>query len=396
MQNIPRYLHESYKEWKGWKHFREQIGKGKPPYNEAAKILQRKNIITKGKYNTQRGTDPDLQYFPKKMESYKEWKGWKHFREQIGKGKPPYNEATEILRRKNITTEDEYNTQRETDPDLQHFPKDMNLYKEWKGWKHFRGETPRIKKREKPPLNEVKEIFRRKNITLGPQFKKERETDLELQKIPSNLVASYTGWKGWRHFRGEKPQVKKSDRPPYNEATEILRRKNITHEGEYKIQKGTDPDLQYFPKTMESYKEWKGWPHFRGGKPQVKKSDRPPYNEATEILRRKNITHEGEYKIQKGTDPDLQYFPKTMNSYKEWKGWRHFRGEKLVKKDEKTPYNEVVEILRKKNITSDPQFKKERETDPELQKIPKTINKRAYPEWKGWKHFREQLKKRNE
>ena len=50
-----------------------------------------------------------------------------------------YNEVIEILKRKNITNEDEYNIQRSTDPDLQHFPKRMVAYKEWKGWRHLRG-----------------------------------------------------------------------------------------------------------------------------------------------------------------------------------------------------------------------------------------------------------------
>ena len=66
------------------------------------------------------------------------------------------------------------------------------------GWRHFRGEQ------EKPSLEEVLEVFRKKGIDSGAKYKRQRATDPELQNIPVSMkVYKKEGWKGWPHFRGE-------------------------------------------------------------------------------------------------------------------------------------------------------------------------------------------------
>ena len=62
----------AYKEWRqngGWKYVREQAGRNKPPYEELIGILIRKNIFSGPEWNTQKESDPELQYIPKKLDS---------------------------------------------------------------------------------------------------------------------------------------------------------------------------------------------------------------------------------------------------------------------------------------------------------------------------------------
>ena len=42
------------------------------------------------------------------------------------------------------------------------------------------------------------------------------------------------------------------------------------------------------------------------------------------------------------------------------------------------------------------EYKEQRETDPDLQHFSRHIDKITYPEWKGWRHLRGEIKKENQ
>ena len=75
---------------------RRQAGRSKPTYEELIETLIRKNIFSGPEWNTQKESDPELQYIPKKLDSaYKEWRqngGWKYVREQANSKEKPSND----------------------------------------------------------------------------------------------------------------------------------------------------------------------------------------------------------------------------------------------------------------------------------------------------------------
>ena len=405
LQHIPKKLHQAYPEW-SWRQLRGEIPKvnlkNKPPYKELINTLIRRNIISEDEWNAQREQHSELQRFPKNLlQGYQEWKGWKPFREQIGKGKPTYKELIEILIRKNIISRLEWKAQRETDPELQRFPKILDTFQEWKGWKLFPEQIGKEKPSNKEELSDRKraayerfiKTLIRKNITSRSQWKKQRETDPELKHFPKILESAYPDWKGWPHFR---KQIGKG-KPSREELINILRRKNIMTKKEWETQWKIDPELQHIPKDLPSaYPRW-SWYKVKGKPPRISSEKKPPYNILIEVLKRKNnITSQDEWEIQRDRDPELHPFPKDLrHAYpNEWKGWPHFRGEKPpIKRGKKPPYEELIETLKRKNIMWEYEWNTQRETDTELKYFPTRISKKSYPEWKGWPHLREQLKR---
>ena len=110
-----------------------------------------------------------------------------------------------------------------------------------------------------------------------------------------------------------------------------------------------------------------------------------------------------EWETQRETDPELKHIPKNLrHAYKEWNlngGWEYVRKKAGITGigrptyEDKPTYEGLVEILIGKNIFSGSEWETQRETDSELQHIPKGLYQ-AYEEWKGWPHFREQIKKK--
>ena len=412
LQRIPYKLHQAYPEW-SWRKLRGEIPKvsykRKPSYRELIRTLMRRNITSESEWETQREQHPELQRFPKNLlQGYAEWKGWRPFREQTGKGKPSYNELIKTLIRKDIISGPEWKIQRETDPELQRFPKTIEVYPEWKGWPHFRaqiGKDGRPSNKEFPPeeessaYKELKEILIRKDIMSGPEWTEQRKTDAELQHLPRTL-GSYVEWRGWSHFRKQigrearkPPKKEKSseeESSAYKELKEILIRKDIISGPEWTEQRETDPELRHFLKNLRGYPEWKGWRHFRE---QIGKG-KPSRADLIEFLRARNIMTKKEWEEQWDADPGLRHIPRHLpTAYLRW-SWYEVKGKPpRVSSAEKPPYDILIATLRRKtNITNQTEYEEQRDSDPELHSFPKDL-RHAYPEWKGWPHFREQADK---
>ena len=447
LQHIPKYLYEAYEKWnlnRGWEYVRKKAGvigvekvyKNKPTYEGLIEILISKNIFSGTEWKKQRETDPELQHIPKYLyEAYEKWnlnRGWEYVRKKAGvtgigksnyKDRPTYKELVKILIRKNIFSLSEWKKQRKTDPELQHIPKVLSeTYKEWNlngGWQYVRkkagvtgvGRTHK----GKPTYEELIEILISKSIFSSTEWKIQRETNPELQHIPKNLYEAYEKWnlnRGWEYVR-KKAGVTgvgrtHKDKPTYEELIEILISKSIFSNTEWKIQRETNPELQHIPKNpSQNYKKWTpngGWKYVRK-KAGVTGIDKPSYKKLIEILISKNIFSGTKWKEQREIDPELKHIPKNIwHAYKEWAsngGWEYVRKKagviqagRPVYKD-KPSYEELIEILISKNISSDTKWKEEREIDPDLQHIPKHLYG-AYKEWTpngGWKYIRTQINK---
>ncbi len=415
LQNIPKTL-ASYKEWKGWLHFREEIGKGKPSYEELIEILISKDIFSGSKWETQKETDPELKYIPKRLSyAYKEWNqngGWEYVRTQANKGKPTYETVIEILISKNIFFFSEWKNQRETDPELKHIPKSLNeSYKEWNqngGWGYVRTQAGftgtsrhahnRLRYKNKPTYEKLVKILVSKNILSGPKWKQQRETDPELKHIPKNLHHAYEKWNfngGWEYVRKQAGKGK----PSYEKLIEILIEKNIFSGAEWETQKEIDPELQHIPKNLhQAYKEWGpngGWKYVRK-QVEIDRSiykDKPTYEELVEILVSKNIFSFPEWETQRETDPELQHIPKSLSdSYEKWNPNGKWEYVRKQAGKGKPSYEKLIEILIGKNIFSGAEWETQKETDPELKYIPKRLSY-TYEEWNqngGWEYVRKQ------
>ena len=172
-----------------------------------------------------------------------------------------------------------------------------------------------------------------------------REELLELRRELEASVRSF--WK-----RGTKPSL--------DGVVEILRRKNIRLQTEYWERRETDPELQNLPKHLpQSYGvKWTEIQRLLG-------VSRPSLDEVVEILRRKNIKLQTEYWEQRETDPELQNLPKKLpESY----GVKWIKIQRLLGVS-RPSLDEVVEILRRKNIKLQTEYWEQRKTDPELQNL---------------------------
>ena len=378
LRKYPKNL-TSYKEWKGWRYFRKIQGLGRPPFKELIKDLIKRGIIKDPEWQKQRASNPALQKYPKNVYKYKEWKGWLYFRKEILgiQDKPSFKELIEDLIKWEITKGLEWERQRASNPALRKYPKNLTSYKEWKGWRHFRGEKPRVKK---PAFRElIKDLIKWK-VTTDPEWQKQRASNPALRKYPKNLT-SYKEWKGWRHFRGEKPRVKKppfkelikdlkkweiiedpewqkkraansvlqkypkdlykykewkgwkhfrkevlqvEDWPPFDELIKDLIRKKIKGDSMWRRERINDPELRKYPRDLFVYKEWKGWRHFHGKKPRIR--NKPPFRELIKDLIKWEITEEPEWQMQRVDNPALQKYPRNLYAaYTEWKGWKSFK-----------------------------------------------------------------------
>ena len=402
LQRFPKKIvNKTYPEWKGWRDFLNKPpiirGQDKPSLEELINTLIRKNITSGIQWKEQWETDPKLQRFPKEISKviYPKWKGWRHLRKEIEKRRPTFKELTEMVIRKNITSGTQWKEQWETDPELRHIPKDLHYH--YPGWSWR--EIQKLSGQSKPSYTELINILIRKNITSGTQWKEQWEIDPELQDFPTQIKRdNYPEWNGWKHFREEILKAKE-EKPAYKELIETLIKKNITSSTQWEEQWETDPELQRFLKTLKyAYPgQWKGWRHFnRELKALRNKDNKTSYKELIKILKRKGITSGTQWEEQWETDPELRRFPQkiTKRNYPEWKGWRHLQGKPspLTGKN-RPPFEELIQTLKRKGITSRTQWEEQWETDPELQKWPKKITKATYPEWKGWRHFRSVSKK---
>ena len=438
LQKLREELRESVRS------FWDNKNKDKPTFEELIETLIQKNIFLLSEWKTQRENDPDLQHIPKHLSrAYKEWNqngGWEYVRKKAGitgvgsttyKNKPSYEELIETLIQKNIFLLSEWKTQRENDPDLQHIPKHLSrAYKEWNqngGWEYVRkkagitgvGSTTY---KNKPSYEELIETLIQKNIFLLSEWETQRENDPDLQHIPKTLKETYKEWNkngGWEYVRKKAGitgvrRTTYKNKLTYEELIETLIQKNIFLLSEWETQRENDPDLQHIPKTLnETYKEWNqngGWEYVRKkagitGVGRTTYKNKPTYEELIETLIQKNIFSYPEWKIQRENDPDLQHILKVLSkAYKEWnqnEGWEYVRkkagitGVGRTTYKNKPTYEELIETLIQKNIFSYPEWKIQRENDPDLQHILKVLSK-AYKEWNengGWKYVREQANK---
>ena len=259
-------------------------------------------------------------------------------------------------------------------------------------------------KREKLSEDEVIKLFRRKNIMSNPKYKKERETDRDLQKIPLKLHSAYPGW-SWYKVKGESPPVRSKERPSEDAVIELFRRKNIMFSTEYETQRKDDPDLQKIPLKLHSAYPGFSWYKVREEPLPIEKpssedeviklfqrknimSD-PEYqiekpsseDEVIKLFRRKNIMSDPEYQKRRKTDSELQILPKNIYSTYPGFSWYKVKGKSppvRVNFKDKPSEDKVIQILRRKNIMFGTEYETQRKDDPELQKIPKNLHV-AYP-----------------
>ena len=282
-------------------------------------------------------------------------------------------EAYELLQRKNITLTT-FRKRRETDPELQKIPANPeNHYKGW-SWYEARGKA-------KPNFFETKEeayeLLQRKNVT-STNFRERRETDPELQRrIPEQPRRHYEGW-SWYEATG---RMKPAFFETKEEAYELLQRKNITSTN-FRKRRETDPELQRRIPAAPS-KHYEGWSWYEvTGK--IKPTFLETKEEAYELLQRKNVTSKTDFGKRRPTDPELQKIH--SNPLKHYEGWNWYEATGRIKPTFLETKEEAYELLQRKNVTSEPDFRKRRPTDPELQKI-QAAPERQYEGW-SWKEAR--------
>ena len=296
--------------------------------DEVIEILQRKGIRTKTEYQERRKTDPELQDLPFSLPKAYKIK-WSEIQKRMGltvvqpitqSNKPSLKEVIEILKRKGIRTEPEYQERRKTDPELQDLPFSLSkAYKiKWSEIQKRMGLTvvQPITQSNKPSLKEVIEILKRKGIRTEPEYQERRKTDPELQSLPSNLPRSYNlKWSEIKRRMGFVVRITQADKPPLEEVLEILRKKVIRAKTEYQKRRKTDPELQDLPVSLpKAYKiKWSEIQKRMG----LTVSNKPSLEEAIQILQKKDIRTRTEYRKQRKTDPELQKLPSNLpRSYK--------------------------------------------------------------------------------
>ena len=222
-------------------------------------------------------------------------------------------------------------------------------------------------------LAEAKEIVRRKGIASGPEFRKQRKTDPELQQIPShpNVFYKNEGWISWPAFLGTN-RLTRFNRFSLAEAQETVRRKGIKTQKEFRERRKTDSELQQIPSAPnEAYqnKGWVSWSDYLGinGVIRVTKFNQLSFRKAKSLVRRKSIKTQKEFRKRRKTDPELQQIPSTPDkAYKDegWVNWPDFLGTR------KLSLAEAKTLMEKKGIKTKIEFWKQRKTDSKLQQIP--------------------------
>ena len=268
LQNLPSELPQAYKV--KWSDIKKRLGlvvvrqitkENKPSLEEALNILQRKGIRTWTEYTEQRKTDPELQSLPSHLPQSYNLK-WSDIQEQLGlvarvteENKPLLDEFLNILQRKGIRTWTEYKERRKTDPELQHLPVSLtqsyNL--KWSDIRKRLGLAIRITQENKPLLDEIIEILKRKGIRTEREYLKRRKTDPELQSLPSDLHRSYKmKWSEIKKRLGLTVvrRITQANRPSFEDALKVLRRKGIRTQREYLEGRKTDPELQNLPSEL--------------------------------------------------------------------------------------------------------------------------------------------------
>ena len=103
--------------------------------------------------------------------------------------------------------------------------------------------------------------------------------------------------------------------------------------------------------------------------------------EAYELIQRKNIISEKDFFGRRKKDPELQKIP--INPYRHYEGWNWYEATGKVKPEFFETKEEAYKLLKRKNIKLMKDFLKQRETDPELQRIP--VN--PYKHYEGWSWY---------
>ena len=359
----------------------------KPPIEEVVEILRRKNIKTQIEYWEKRKIDPELQQLPIFLPQAYKMK-WSEIQRRLGldvkkrvtkKDQPPIEKVVEILRRKGIRIITEYWGKRKTDPELQKLPRNLSIAYNIK-WSEIQRRIGLIK----PSIEEVTEILRRKGISTQTEYWKRRSSDPELQRLPSDLPRAYN--MPWAEIK----KLVRMTKPPIEKVVEILKRKGISIQMEYWRRRKSDPELQRLPFNLprDYNMPWAEIQRRLGLNvlTRVNKKDRPSIEEAVEILKRKGISTQTEYKRQRKADPELQRLPsKLTETYKmKWEDIQRRMGLDVltrVTKKNRPPIEEVIEVLKRKKIESEPEYRKQRKTDLELQKLPRSLPEAYNMKW---------------
>ena len=221
---------------------------------------------------------------------------------------------------------------------------------------------------------EAYELIQRKNIISEKDFFRRRKKDPELQKIPINPYRHYEGW-SWYEATG---RIKPKFFETKGEAYKLLKRKNITSQRNFLKQRETDPELQRIP--VDPYRHYEGWNWYEAtGK--VKPEFFETKEEAYKLLKRKNIKSRRDFWKRRKKDPELQKIP--INPYRHYEGWNWYEATGKVKPEFFETKEEAYKLLKRKNIKLMKDFLKQRETDPELQRIP--VN--PYKHYEGWSWY---------
>ena len=338
-----------------------------------------------------------------------------------------YKEATFIVQRYSIKTQQAFHNLFERDPVaphqirlkdsfkkryplLQFIPSDPESYYQYKGWASW---SDFLGHKHKPAdfLNHEKasDIVKSLNINYPQEFLAlKRSNDPRLQKIPPNpdLFYIYTGWTNWFDFLGSKPPATKGLRrllPRYTDiftASLIAQRLSIKDQQMFEYLKDKeDSPLKYIPSDPESYykdKGWTNWSDFLGTEqpaifmeldeaslfiqrlrpfisPEMSKSLRkelflntPPY-QGIPILNQQIFKH-----LKEHEHSELKFIPPDPESYykDKWISWHVFLGTKkpetyfMSHKDASL----IVQSLSLQSIQEFLNLKKQ--NDPRLYRIP--------------------------
>ncbi|MCY4512436.1 MAG: hypothetical protein OXB86_01960, partial [Bdellovibrionales bacterium] len=339
-------------------------------------ILQKKGIKTQTEYWEKRKSDPELQLLPFNLPHAYNMK-WKDIQRLMGLIKPPIEKVAEILQKKGIKTQTEYWEKRKSDPELQllpfNLPRDYNV--EWAEIQRLMGldALKRVSNKDQPPIEEVVKILKRKGIKTQTKYLEKRKSDPELQKLPRRLTEAYNmKWEDIQRLMGfDVPtRVTKKSQPPIEKVAKILRRKSIISEPQYKELRKSDPELQRLPRSLpQAYNmKWSDIQKLVGLKAVVRTEDHS-LEEVIKILQRKGLKLESKYLEKRKSDPELQLLPRSLpQAYNiKWKDIQRLAG--LTK----PPIEKVAEILRRKGIKTESQYKKQRKSDKELQQLPSKL-----------------------
>ena len=150
------------------------------------------------------------------------------------------------FKEKGITSRNDFQERRKTDPELHRIPADLYKYYEGWSWNEAKG---------KPEFFETKEeayaLIQRKGITSRNDFQERRKTDPELHRILANLYKYYEGW-SWKEAKGEVGFFEIKE-----EAYALIQRKGITSRNDFQERRKTDPELHRIP--VKPYEHYEGW-----------------------------------------------------------------------------------------------------------------------------------------